>query len=65
MGKDWALTRGSYTTRFRPIGTTGDGAPPNVGKFLLLWERQANGEWKIILDMGNQNTTCGHATCAQ
>jgi hypothetical protein len=25
------------------------------GKFLLVWERQPDGEWRIILDMGNSN----------
>lgn len=52
---DWALTRGEYVSRFV---NKSDGQAPwgqESGKFILLWQRQANDEWKIILDMGNSN----------
>ena len=52
---DWALTRGEFVSRFV---NKSDGQSPwgqEHGKFILLWERQANDEWKIILDMGNSN----------
>jgi ketosteroid isomerase-like protein len=52
----WALTRGSYTAEFVPkAGTEGMPAGRQSGKFLLVWERQPDGEWRIILDMGNSN----------
>lgn len=25
------------------------------GKFLLIWQRQLSGDWKIVLDMGDSN----------
>jgi ketosteroid isomerase-like protein len=52
---DWVLTRGDYLSRFV---SRADGSAPfgeEQGKFVLLWERQADGEWKIVLDMGNGN----------
>lgn len=51
----WAYTVGQYTTHFV---SREDGSAPfgrEQGKFLLLWERQEDGEWKIILDTGNSN----------
>ncbi len=53
---DWAYTSGLYTSHFV---SKADGSSPfgvGQGKFLLVWERQADGEWKIILDMGNSNS---------
>lgn len=52
---DWAWTRGHFDALFE---AKSDSAPPGVagerrGKFLLIWERQANGEWLVIMDMGN------------
>jgi ketosteroid isomerase-like protein len=55
IGNDWALTRGDFVTRFV---SRADGSAPfgeEKGKFLLLWARQHDGSWKIILDMGNSN----------
>ena len=26
------------------------------GKFFILWERQLDGQWKIIVDMGNRKS---------
>ena len=53
--KDWVYTVGSFTTLFvsREDGSTPFGR--EQGKFLLLWERQEDNSWKIILDMGNSN----------
>ena len=51
----WVYTVGTYTTRF--VSKT-DGSEPfgrEQGKFLLLWERQEDNTWRIILDMGNSN----------
>ena len=54
----WALTRGSFVSRFVPREAAvaqqpGAEAAPTAGKFVLIWERQDDGEWRIILDMGN------------
>lgn len=51
---DWAYTRGTYENAFSFRGT-GEPAPwgREQGKFFFLWERQDDGEWKIIVDMGN------------
>ncbi len=52
---NWAWTWGRYDTLFTARSPT---APPGVagprrGKFLLVWERQDDGDWLVILDMGN------------
>ena len=53
---DWALTRGSFTSKMIPKDMTDSSAiPSNKGKFILLWERQEDEQWKVILDMGNSN----------
>lgn len=53
---NWAWTRGHYTSYFVPkAGVEGLPSGRQSGKFLLLWERQPDGDWKIILDMGNSN----------
>jgi len=52
---DWVYTAGSFTTLFV---ARDDGSEPfgrEQGKFLLLWARQGDGSWKVILDMGNSN----------
>jgi ketosteroid isomerase-like protein len=51
----WVYTVGRYRSHFV---SKADGSSPfgaSVGKFVLLWERQADGQWKIILDMGNSD----------
>ena len=52
---NWAWTRGRFVADF---AEKSDAAPPGVagermGKFLLLWERQVDGNWLVIMDMGN------------
>ena len=54
---DWVLTRGNFTAHFvlkedKPEAQS----QPRQGKYILLWERQEDGAWKIILDMGNNNS---------
>lgn len=51
---DWAFTRGVYVNNFR-FRETGEPAPwgREHGKFFMLWERQPDGVWRIIVDMGN------------
>ena len=52
---DVAWTRGEYTSEF--VGKADGKSPWGVerGKFLLIWQRQPAGDWKIVLDMGNSN----------
>jgi len=52
---NWAWTRGRFVAEFV---AKSDAAPPGVagermGKFLLVWERQDDGNWLVIMDMGN------------
>ncbi len=52
----WALTRGSFVSKFVPKNMQDSSSiKPAKGKFILLWEKQENAEWKVILDMGNSN----------
>lgn len=54
---NWALTRGEFVTNFVLRDADVESQPkPRRGKYILLWERQSDGVWKIILDMGNNNT---------
>jgi ketosteroid isomerase-like protein len=55
QSSQWVYTIGQYTSHF--VNKSDGLAPFGVeqGKFLLLWEKQANGEWQIILDTGNSN----------
>lgn len=51
----WAWTRGHFDALFAAKTTA---APSGVagarsGKFLLIWEQQDDGEWLVIMDMGN------------
>lgn len=53
---DWLYTRGTYQSNFVPkMPDQGLPSGKQVGKFLLIWERQTDGRWRIILDMGNSN----------
>ena len=54
---DWALTRGNFTSNFILKSGNAEVQPePRQGKYVLLWERQSDGTWKVILDMGNNNS---------
>ena len=54
---NWALTRGNFVANFVPEDAGAENRTnPRQGKYILLWERQDDGTWKIILDMGNNNT---------
>jgi ketosteroid isomerase-like protein len=53
---DWAYTRGGYAALFVPTDAPADAEiPTRHGKYFLLWERQPDGSWKILIDMGNSN----------
>ena len=54
---DWALTRGNYVASFvLKDEDIENQSEPRQGKYILLWERQDDGTWKVILDMGNNNS---------
>ena len=52
----WAYTRGSFSTRLLKRDDGSDSGLGGEGKFFFLWERQPDGEWKIIVDMGNRKS---------
>lgn len=52
----WAYTRGSFNTRLLMRSDGKDTGLGGEGKFFLLWERQPDGQWKIIVDMGNRKS---------
>ncbi len=57
---NWALTRGSFTSLMVPKNIEDrTSVKPSVGKFILLWEKQEDQQWKVILDMGNSNQPPG------
>jgi uncharacterized protein (TIGR02246 family) len=45
---DWAWVHGAY-------GMVIEGAGPDSGKYLEVWQRQADGNWKIVRDMFSSN----------
>ena len=50
--RDVGYTRGSYV--FRANGP--DGKPQiSYGKYVTIWRKQADGEWKFVLDIGNHS----------
>ena len=50
----WAITAGRYVALFVPRSAQAyaGAAGPRQGKFALVWERR-DGDWRIVLDMGN------------
>ena len=52
---NWAYTVGTYITEFTNKDDGSSLFGEEHGKFFLLWEHQKNGEWKVIVDMGNSN----------
>jgi uncharacterized protein (TIGR02246 family) len=47
---DYAIERGSYRWTLTPTGAP---AMPDSGKYMTVWQKQADGGWKIIRDMNN------------
>ncbi|MGB0380469.1 MAG: YybH family protein [Luminiphilus sp.] len=52
----WAYTVGTYTSRFLFKEGGDEVFGREHGKFVLLWQLSSEGEWEIILDMGNSNS---------
>ncbi len=56
-GPGWAYTAGVYESRFLLKSTGEEAWEPETGKFTLIWEQQPDGEWLIVLDMGNSSAS--------
>ena len=56
----WAFDRGAYRWK----GTPKAGGEPieDSGKYLVILERQASGEWKVARDMDNSDRSAAQAT---
>ncbi len=50
---DWAFTRGTFHGTFQP--KTGGAVMSDVTKYILIWQRQSDGSWKIARDIWNSN----------
>ncbi|MFD2246580.1 YybH family protein [Pontibacter ruber] len=46
---DWGYTTGPYELRPKPE----DEKPTGAGFYLSVWKKQADGKWKVAVDMGN------------
>lgn len=53
---NWAFTRGSFSTRLLIRSDGKDSGLGGEGKFFILWAKQSDGQWKIIIDMGNRKS---------
>jgi ketosteroid isomerase-like protein len=51
---DWAYQRGTYTTAATPRDGSADRRVMS-GSFLRIYQRQTNGEWRMIRDMFNSD----------
>ena len=47
MGWTWGI----YTITFQ----TDSGEVTGQGKYLNVWKKDAEGNWRVLIDMGNQN----------
>ena len=51
---DWAFVRGTYTySATVKKGTDGVAVEPNIGKYLVIFQRQPDGQWKQSRAMWN------------
>lgn len=48
LGYTWGTYTASWTTGDRSVKTS-------YGKYLNIWRKQDDGQWKVTVDMGNQN----------
>jgi ketosteroid isomerase-like protein len=49
---DMGYTWGTYNVSY--LGADGD-IKTGYGKYLNVWKKQSNGEWKVLIDMGNSS----------
>jgi len=52
-GAEWAFERGTYTITLTP--RTGGDPIRDVGKYITLYQRQADGTWRMARDIWNSN----------
>jgi uncharacterized protein (TIGR02246 family) len=52
-GEEWVFERGTYTITLTP--KAGGGAIQDVGKYITLYQRQANGSWLMARDIWNSS----------
>jgi len=50
---DWAIERGRYTIKLTPSG--GGPAMDDIGKYITIYEREADSAWKITRDIWNSD----------
>lgn len=56
----WAFDRGTY--RWKGTPRAGGAAVEDNGKYLVVLERQANGEWRVARDMDNSDRPATQST---
>ena len=59
---DLAVESGSLVLTFQPKNGP---VMTDSAKFVTVWKRQGNGEWKIFRDISNSNLPAGSATAAR
>lgn len=53
----WAYVWGEFNTVLLKRPDESPSGLGGKGKFFMLWERQSDGQWKILIDMGNRLPT--------
>lgn len=56
----WAFDRGAY--RWKAVPRAGGAPVEDSGKYLVILQRQANGEWKVFRDMDNSDRPATQST---
>lgn len=57
---DMAYTIGRWESRLR--GPDGQWGPTGSGNYVTVWRRQADGGWKVAVDIGNQDVLPADST---
>ena len=50
---DWAIVRGTYTETYVP--KSGGEPKQDTGKYILVYKRQSDGQWKLHREIGNSD----------
>jgi uncharacterized protein (TIGR02246 family) len=54
MGPDWVSVRGQFNMALTPKGDEGE-TVYQVGSFVNTWKKEADGKWKIAVDIWNSD----------